>query len=126
GWGGSFHIEIDGANKTGAIAAPYTGGWDSWQTVTKSGVYLAAGKHVMRVVMDTNSSAGSAVANFNWFNLVPTGTSVAPVAAPVTTGAYISADIGGVYAAGATAALNGSDYDMFAGGTGIGANWDRF
>ena len=66
GSGGTFHIEVDGVDKTGAMIAPNTGAWQTWQTITKTGVSLSAGTHVFRVVMDANGTAGS-VANFNWF-----------------------------------------------------------
>jgi SOS-response transcriptional repressor LexA len=65
GAGGTFHIEVNGVNKTGALAVPNTGGWDTWTTVTKAGVSLAAGPQVFRIVMDT-AGPGGAVANFNW------------------------------------------------------------
>ncbi|MGH9140801.1 MAG: carbohydrate-binding protein [Vicinamibacterales bacterium] len=71
GVGGRFHIEVDGVDKTGAIAVPNTGGWQTWQTVTKSGVTLAAGTHVMKVAMDAIGPSGS-VANFNWFAVTST------------------------------------------------------
>jgi hypothetical protein len=45
---------------------PNTGGWQAWTTVTKTGISLTAGTHVVKVVMDANSSSGS-VGNFNWF-----------------------------------------------------------
>ena len=48
---GSFHIEMDGVNVTGATAVPNTGGWQNWQTVTKT-VNLTAGQHIMRFVID--------------------------------------------------------------------------
>jgi hypothetical protein len=64
--GGTFHVEIDGVNKTGPIGAPATGGWQLWRTITKTGISLTAGTHVVRVVMDVNAGNGS-VANFNWF-----------------------------------------------------------
>ena len=48
---GSFHIELDGVNVTGATAVPNTGGWQNWQTVSKT-VNLTAGQHVMRFVID--------------------------------------------------------------------------
>ena len=66
GSGAAFHIEVDGVNKTGSIAVPNTGGWQTWTTVTRTGISLSAGSHVFKVVMDTNSSSGS-VGNFNWF-----------------------------------------------------------
>jgi hypothetical protein len=66
GSGGTFHIEVDGVDRTGALAAPNTGSWQTWQTMTKTGIALSAGNHVIRVVMDKNGTSGH-VANFNWF-----------------------------------------------------------
>jgi hypothetical protein len=66
GSGGTFHIEVDGVDRTGPLAAPNTGGWQTWQTMTKTGIALGAGTHVIRVVMDKNGTSGH-VANFNWF-----------------------------------------------------------
>jgi hypothetical protein len=63
--GGSFHIEVDGVNKTGTLQVPNTGDWRTWGTVTKADVTLAAGQHVIRVVMDTNNAWG-AVCDFNY------------------------------------------------------------
>lgn len=54
--GGTFRIEFDGVNKTGSIAIPNTGGWQSWQTVVRSGVNLTAGPHVMKLVMETDGA----------------------------------------------------------------------
>ena len=68
GAGGTFHIEVNGVNKTGAISVPSTGGWQTWQTITKTGVTLSAGQQVIRVVMDSIGASG-AVANFNWFGI---------------------------------------------------------
>jgi hypothetical protein len=66
GAGGTVHIEVDGVDKTGPIAVPDTGGWQVWKTLTKTGVTLAAGQHVVRVVMDTNGASGY-VGNLNWW-----------------------------------------------------------
>ncbi|PYR33347.1 MAG: hypothetical protein DMF93_25455 [Acidobacteria bacterium] len=66
GAGGTFHIEVNGVNKTGTLTVPNTGGWQTWQTVTKTGVALASGTQVIRVVMESIGPTGS-VANFNWF-----------------------------------------------------------
>lgn len=62
---GAFHIEVDGANVTGTIAVPNTGGWQAWRTVSVAGVPIASGAHTVKVVMDTNGSTCS-VAHFNW------------------------------------------------------------
>jgi hypothetical protein len=50
--GGTFHIEMDGANVTGLLTAPNTGGWQNWADVTKT-VSLTAGQHIMRFYIDT-------------------------------------------------------------------------
>jgi N-acetyl-anhydromuramyl-L-alanine amidase AmpD len=68
--GGTFHLEVDGVNLTGAINIANTGGWQTWTTVSRSNVNLAAGKHVLRLRMDANGSTGS-VGNFNWLKLRP-------------------------------------------------------
>jgi Carbohydrate binding module (family 6) len=66
GVGGTFHIEVSGVNVTGSIQVPDTGGWQTWKTVTKTGVTLPAGTQVLKVVLDANGPGGS-VGNFNWF-----------------------------------------------------------
>ena len=66
GAGGTFHVEVDGVDRTGPIAIPNTGTWQTWTTVTRTGIPLPAGQHVLRFVMDTNGASGS-VGNFNWF-----------------------------------------------------------
>jgi hypothetical protein len=63
--GGSFHIEVDGIDVTGSLAIPNTGGWQTWQTVTRSGVSLTAGPHLMRVVFDVAGPLGF-VGNINY------------------------------------------------------------
>jgi len=50
--GGSFHVEVGGADVSGTVSVPGTGGWDSWETVSTSGVSLDAGQQVIRVSMD--------------------------------------------------------------------------
>jgi len=73
GSGGTFHIEVDGINKTGSLSVPNTGGWQTWTTIRKSGVALNAGPQVWRVVMDTNG-ATTAVGNFNYFRVTASST----------------------------------------------------
>ena len=50
--GGTVHVEVDGANVTGTITLPKTGVWQTWQTVSKAGIGLSAGQHVLRLVFD--------------------------------------------------------------------------
>ena len=70
GTGGVFHLEVNGVDKTGPLSVPNTGGWQTWTTVTRTGVTLSAGTQVIRVVMDKNgSSAAGYVGNFNKFTV---------------------------------------------------------
>jgi len=68
GAGGTFHVEVNGVDKTGPIVVPNTGGWQTWTTVSKTGVTLAAGQQTIRVVMDAVGATG-AVGNFNWLKV---------------------------------------------------------
>jgi hypothetical protein len=45
--GGNFHLEFNGADKTGTIHVPVTGGWQSWTTVSATAT-LSAGTQIMR------------------------------------------------------------------------------
>lgn len=56
--GGTFHIEVDGADITGAMKAPTTGSWYTFQRVSKGGVQLTAGTHVLRLSLDTPGVEG--------------------------------------------------------------------
>ena len=51
--GKTFHVEMNGVDKTGPIAVPNTGSWLNWQTVTIPNISLSDGAQVMRIVMDT-------------------------------------------------------------------------
>jgi hypothetical protein len=65
--GGVLHVEFDGANLTGSISVPFTGSWDTWQSLTQT-ISLTAGQHVMRVYIENGGF------DMNWFSLsVPTG-----------------------------------------------------
>lgn len=57
GGGGTFHIEVDGVNKTGTITIPDTQNWDTQQTVNTPYVQLSQGAHTLRIVFDTNGAA---------------------------------------------------------------------
>jgi hypothetical protein len=102
---GRFHVEVDGVDKTGAIAVPNTGGWQTWQTITTTGLSLAAGTHIVRVVMDADAGSGY-VGNFNWFSLSAASTATAsgdtrpytgtPVSLPANRVPFENYDIGGL------------------------------
>jgi Carbohydrate binding module (family 6)/Calcineurin-like phosphoesterase len=74
GAGGTFHLEAGGLDKTGTLTVPNTGGWQVWTTIRKSGITLAAGQQVLRLVMDSNGPT-TAVGNFNYLRVTSTTTS---------------------------------------------------
>jgi hypothetical protein len=61
--GGTLHVEVDGQDMTGPMSFGATGGWQSWSTVTRTGVPLTAGLHVLRLAMDSGAF------NVNWLGL---------------------------------------------------------
>jgi hypothetical protein len=65
GAGGTFHIEVNGVDKTGRLTVPNTGGWQTWTTIRCPAVALSSGPQVWRIVMDSNGST-AAVGNFNY------------------------------------------------------------
>lgn len=79
GSGGTFHIEFNGANKTGAMQVPNTGGWSTYKDLTAS-VSLSAGVQSMRIVFDSNGSTG-AIGNLSAVNFIA-GSAPAPAPAP--------------------------------------------
>jgi GH35 family endo-1,4-beta-xylanase len=54
GDGRVMHVEIDGTDVTGQIAVPNTGGWQTWSTVSAKDINLTQGKHIMRLVFDSD------------------------------------------------------------------------
>jgi hypothetical protein len=67
--GGSFHIEVDGKNVTGAMGFKNTGGFDKWGNVSKSGIYMTAGKHTIKLVIDSTGGSYGLGANINWIRI---------------------------------------------------------
>ena len=65
--GSSFHIDVNGVDRTGPITVPFTGDWQTWTTVTKTGVNLSAGSQAWRLVFD--DGPGGKVANFNYIRV---------------------------------------------------------
>ena len=58
--GHTMHVEMDGANISGTVSIPNTGGWQNWVTASVTVPSLSAGQHVLRVVFDTGGC------NLNW------------------------------------------------------------
>ena len=67
GTGGTFHIEVNGVNKTGSFTVPDTGGWQNWVTISKTGLTLT-GPAGFQVVLDSNGPNG-AVGNFHYLRV---------------------------------------------------------
>ena len=74
--GQTMHLEIDGANVSGSLAVPNTGGWQTWQDLTASKINVGAGTHVLKAVFDTGT------VNLNYINIVVSAASSATVAIP--------------------------------------------
>ncbi len=77
GNGGTFHIEFNGVDLTGTMTVPNTGGWQSWQTVSRSGVPINAGQQIMRIMLDANGPSGW-FGNINSVNITSGGSSGPP------------------------------------------------
>ena len=78
GIGATFHVEVDGQDKTGPLTLQDTGGWQNWQNVQKAGIALTAGPHEVKLVLDRAASPTGAVGNFNYMTF-STETSAASV-----------------------------------------------
>ncbi len=74
--GGVIHFEFNGIDKTGPIVVPLTGGSQSWQTVSKSGIRLDSGQQIMRIVVD-NTGITSSMGNINYVSITSSGQSPA-------------------------------------------------
>ncbi len=68
--GATFHVEIDGVDVTGPLTVPTTASWNSVQAVTKSGVAVSSGLHVIRLVID-NSNGALDAGSFQAISLQP-------------------------------------------------------
>jgi hypothetical protein len=50
--GGSFHVEFDGVDNTGAVTVPNTGDWNTWTTVTVGPIELTGAIQLMKICMN--------------------------------------------------------------------------
>ncbi len=80
GNGGTFHIEIDGVDKTGPMTNTDSGGWQTYRTLTSKSFGLSAGLHLMKLAEDTSGANGT-VGNFNYFTLTAIASNPPPVLA---------------------------------------------
>jgi len=69
---GAFHVEDENnVDLTGGIDVPATASAQTYATVTKTGVTLTEGTHVLKFVVDRAGGAGTAPWNFNYFTATP-------------------------------------------------------
>ncbi|MGB7158682.1 MAG: DNRLRE domain-containing protein [Tepidisphaeraceae bacterium] len=95
GSNGKFHVEVPdvaaGPVHLGSFTIPNTGSHDTYQTLTKR-VYLPAGQYVLRLVIDQDSTYGSA-GNFDTIKVTPATVTPPPPTGTVTvnntTSAYV-------------------------------------
>jgi hypothetical protein len=74
GGGGTFHVEAERRDVTGPVVVPNTGHFQRWQTVSKTSVHLDAGRQLLRIVFDTQSTipwGERHVCNLNWIKVRP-------------------------------------------------------
>lgn len=62
--GRTFHVEIDGRDVTGDIAAPQLAAWDQFVTLELPSVTLVAGVHVVKIVMGSEDFM-----DFQWLEI---------------------------------------------------------
>lgn len=93
--GGRFHLEVDGVDVTGSLTVPNTGSFHTLRTVSRSGIWLSAGRHVLRLSMDAAPSNDS-IGGFNWLRFSPAAVASTASTAPgsqvkltTSTAAYV-------------------------------------
>jgi hypothetical protein len=68
--GGQVRVEVydnmAATDLTGSLSVPNTKNWQKWKTVTRHGIYLNAGRHVLRVCFDRKAGGPQYICNFNW------------------------------------------------------------
>jgi uncharacterized delta-60 repeat protein len=62
---GNFRVLVDGQS-VGTFNTNDTGGWQSWKTISQSGIQIAAGPHTIRFQADTAGPTHYTI-NLNWF-----------------------------------------------------------
>ena len=52
--GGTFHIELNGADVTGKVSFGATGGWQTWTVIDAGAISIPSGANTIKLVMDTS------------------------------------------------------------------------
>lgn len=68
GFGGTFHVEVDGKAVSGSATIPDTGHYHRFSPVRVSAIPMSAGNHVLKIAFDSAADNG-AVANLDWLQL---------------------------------------------------------
>lgn len=71
GQGGNLHLKLNGVDLTSPIPVPDTCGWETWQTITRNGINLTAGTHVLRLAFDSAGPTGAVGGNINYLRFTP-------------------------------------------------------
>lgn len=66
--GGTFHVSVDKVNRSGTIAVPKAG-WKSWTTISTAPISLTAGKHVVKIYIDSATAGAASAVDLNWFRM---------------------------------------------------------
>jgi hypothetical protein len=77
--GGTFHVEIDGKNVTGALTIPDSGPWDTWTTITSPTFAVTNTTHTMTVVMEKGGYWQDVIGDFDYFKFIKTNQAAPPV-----------------------------------------------
>jgi uncharacterized protein YjdB len=85
--GGTFHIEFNGVDKTGLFTTTNTGAWQTWTTISKTGIALTAGQQVMRIYLDNANFNLNKVTFTSATNVAVTGVTVSPTSTTLNVGA---------------------------------------
>jgi hypothetical protein len=64
--GNTFRFKVDGIDRTGSMYIPNTGAGDVYQFVAMDDMWLDAGRHVVRLVVD---GTGPSKGNFDYFTI---------------------------------------------------------
>jgi len=80
---GTFHLEIDGQDKSGIISVPAFGGWG---IITIPGVSISSGIHIFSWVADNGGPNGGICGGLDYvsFNLTSSGTDTVPPSVAIT------------------------------------------
>ena len=80
--GGTAHLDVDGVDRSGTFDLPRTGGWKEWKTISKAGVVLRSGTHVLKFQIDSAAKLNGEVGNLHWFTFTRTGDAPDPLPWP--------------------------------------------